>query len=648
MWWRRLAAPTARTWRAPVRVSSSAARLRDDVFFAPASAVLAPFPRPAPLPPRRPERDLRRRADPCRDAEAALHDGLAAGGDAGRLFADALSAYARGGDGPRAAAALGRWRAGGFADAALERFLFERGVVACARAGDAAGAAGLAAAARGAISDRGHRAAVLCCVRSGDVGAALRAAALKAPESPRGEAQLRRLLRSAMFRPGIRDEVPVLDGFDALGLAADGQMYARAAAGAAAREDWEAVVAVGRRFDGARAAAAARGGAAACLAPRDDGAVGVAAAGALQRLGRWDEALESLEAAAARRRGGDDVLADAARALAAFDGSRAAWRAAYEALVEAARAGAGFAVPRGGDARDARAFADEARALGRDARVSRSGAVVVVAAAAAPPRRAGVARAKAGAAAHAAAARHCLRALEDGDAAAFRRAAACLGAPDARVARAGARALGRRDLAPGPAADMHRALADSGHGSPRGDKRAALALWAAGDRGGAIAAAAGDAAAADALLAAAAAAPGGHAAALDAHERLAAARTPAGTVAVAAALCRAGEVDAAIALAARSVDADGDDAAALLAALRRCAPRRPPGTFGAALAAAGGGADAALDALVDALDAGEALTLGDFDAALDVLEAAGRHADALDVLDVARRHAVDAPGDGAL
>ena len=91
-----------------------------------------------------------------------------------------------------------------------------------------------------------------------------------------------------------------------------------------------------------------------------------------------------------------------------------------------------------------------------------------------------------------------------------------------------------------------------------------------------------------------------------------------------------------------------DDAAALLAALRRRAPRRPPGTFGAALAAGGGGADAALDALVDALDAGEALTLGDFDAALDVLEAAGRHADALDVLDVARRHAVDAPGDGAL
>ena len=129
---------------------------------------------------------------------------------------------------------------------------------------------------------------------------------------------------------------------------------------------------------------------------------------------------------------------------------------------------------------------------------------------------------------------------------------------------------------------------------------------------------------------------------------IAAARTAAGTVAVAAALCRAGEVDAAIALAARSVDADGDDAAALLAALRRRAPRRPPGTFGAALAAAGGGADAALDALVDALDAGEALTLGDFDAALDVLEAAGRHADALDVLDVARRHAVDAPGDGAL
>ncbi|KAK7249140.1 hypothetical protein SO694_00045213 [Aureococcus anophagefferens] len=319
MWWRRLAAPTARTWRAPVRVSSSAARLRDDVFFAPASAVLAPFPRPAPLPPRRPERDLRRRADPCRDAEAALHDGLAAGGDAGRLFADALSAYA-------AAAAAERRALAAVARAASPT-----------RPSSASSSSAASSPARGPATPpaprasrrrarghlgRGHRAAVLCCVRSGDVGAALRAAALKAPESPRGEAQLRRLLRSAMFRRAF-GTIPVLGGRRAgLGRTArsDGRGTAVRRRGALCRAgEVDAAIALAARSvdaDGddaaallaalrARARAARRPGPSArARAPRPAGAdaaldalVDALDAGEALTLGDFDAALDVAEAA---------------------------------------------------------------------------------------------------------------------------------------------------------------------------------------------------------------------------------------------------------------------------------------------------------------------------------------------------------------
>ena len=364
--------------------------------------------------------DLRGDPDPCEAAEAVLLAGR--GGRGGvrasdrerrRAYAEVMAVFARFGDGSRALSALALWRGepwGTFRGRAA-RFVHERCAVACARAGDVDGALFVVSSCRGAISDRGRRCAVRCALRASRFEAAAAAARDAAPATPRAAFDLRRLLRSGLWRASDRADVEgLLACFDDLGFHVDGQMYARACAAAASRGDYATVVRLASdlraRSDGDAPATAAKR----CLAPRDEDChVAAAEVLALQRLGRWSAAAARLAEASralgreAAASAGDAASAEdafrsqAIAALRADDASAAArrdrWAVAYEVLVRCARTGEACVVPNAAaglcapgaeptapERRDARAYLDQARALGLDA--SCEGADVTIA-----PRR---------------------------------------------------------------------------------------------------------------------------------------------------------------------------------------------------------------------------------------------------------------------